>query len=209
MPFADNPHNHSNKHQSSAQSRFWRNSISNPELLSLLNSPGTHHIGNLYRKSGIKINLGDSHSEEAKKIKSMMQFIKSNLGDSILLKIKAENDKLTGEGDSTNQGLALGQNQKQGNLSQEQHQKIMFFGMEFNKSLNPRSMTDPDLLEETYIKSIAVSILAETNGNSKVAESVLSNGGLMAIKQLDVKDLRNLLSDLQSDIHKDNTPQKE
>ena len=81
--------------------------------------------------------------------------------------------------------------------------------MEFNKSLNPRSILAPDLLEETYIKAIAVSILAETNGNSKLAESVLLNGGLQAMKQLDIKDLRSLLGDLQVDFNKESTLQKE
>ncbi len=207
MSFADNPHN--NHHQSSSYSKFWQNTIFDPKLLAELNSSGSHHIGDLYRKTGMKINLNDLNHEEAIKIKSIIQFIKDKIGNLILLKIKSEHDKLLASGDSGNKELSLGQNQKQGNLSQQQHQKIIFFGVEFNKSLNPRSMVAPDLLEETYIKAMAVSILAETNGNSKLAESVLLNGGLQAMKQLDIKDLRSLLGDLQADFNKENTLQKE
>ena len=207
MSFADNPHN--NHHQSSSYSKFWQSTILDPKLLAELNSSGAHHIGDLYRKTGMKINLNDLNHEEAIKIKSVIQFIKGKIGNLILLKIKAEHDKLLASGDSGNKELSLGQNQKQGNLSQQQHQKIIFFGMEFNKSLNPRSILAPDLLEETYIKAIAVSILAETNGNSKLAESVLLNGGLQAMKQLDIKDLRSLLGDLQVDFNKESTLQKE
>ena len=207
MSFADNPHN--NHHQSSSYSKFWQSTILDPKLLAELNSSGAHHIGDLYSKTGMKINLNDLNHEEAIKIKSVIQFIKGKIGNLILLKIKAEHDKLLASGDSGNKELSLGQNQKQGNLSQQQHQKIIFFGMEFNKSLNPRSILAPDLLEETYIKAIAVSILAETNGNSKLAESVLLNGGLQAMKQLDIKDLRSLLGDLQVDFNKESTLQKE
>jgi len=207
MSFADNFHNN---HQSSNQRKFWCNNISNLELLMELNSLDAHHIGDVYHKNGMKINLNDLNGEEAKKIRSMINFIKNKIGNSILLKIKAENDKLfIGDDNSDNKERSLGQNRAQGNLSQQQHQKIIFFGREFNKSLNPRSMTEPYLLEETYIKAIAVSILSETNGNSKMAESVLLNGGLQAIKQLDIKDLRNLLADLQAGSHKESAPQKE
>ena len=208
MSFVDNPHNN---HHLPNQHKFWCNTVSNPELLKELNSSNAHHIGDLYRKNGMKINLGDLNSEEARRIKSIIQFIKGRIGNAILLKIKAENDKLlvNSNGEAGNKERALGQNEAQGNLSQVQHQKIIFFGREFNKSLNPRSITEPDLLEENYIKAIAVSILAETNGNSKMAESVLTNGGLQAIKQLDIKDLRNLLGELQSGIQKENIPQKE
>jgi hypothetical protein len=51
-------------------------------------------------------------------------------------------------------------------------------------------------LEELYIQSVAVSLLAESDGNSAIAKTILHNGGMEAIKKMDVNSLKVVLDQL-------------
>jgi hypothetical protein len=53
-------------------------------------------------------------------------------------------------------------------------------------------------LEELYIKAVAVSLLAESDGNSAIAKQILYDGGLDAIKKMDVTSLRTILDQLNN-----------
>lgn len=57
-------------------------------------------------------------------------------------------------------------------------------------------MTKHLRLEELYIQSVAVSLLAESDGDCAIAKEILHNGGMDAIKKMDVSSLKSILDQL-------------
>ena len=58
-----------------------------------------------------------------------------------------------------------------------------------------------DNIEEFYIRAVATSILAETDGDSVAAKEILENGGMKVVKNLDKESVVDLLVDLQFHIY--------
>lgn len=69
-----------------------------------------------------------------------------------------------------------------------------------SKDKNDKNMEHNHLdhlrLEELYIKSVAVSLLAESDGRCEMAKEILFNGGMEAIKKMDVASLQTVLDQL-------------
>ena len=64
------------------------------------------------------------------------------------------------------------------------------------KKEEPKNINEHLRLEELYIQSVAVSLLAESDGSSSIAKEILHNGGLDAIKKMDVASLKVILDQL-------------
>ena len=121
-----------------------------------------HHIGDLYRQGGMKINL-KKKSTEAENLIKVMNFIIHGMT----------------QGDMA-EGSIL-----ESYLEDGEHHKV-------------RSLDEVDSLAEYEIKAIAVSILAETNGNVGMAKDILTISGFSILKKMNANELQHLKSDLQS-----------
>ncbi|MDA0902181.1 MAG: hypothetical protein O3B09_02065 [Proteobacteria bacterium] len=161
--------------------------------------PESSHIGEYYRQHGMKIDPQAPNDPKAIALKEIMDDIKRNIKADDHFKELAEEEiehsqKLNEESDDETYEA-----EKIRSLGNGKKKKRMFIlGKWLELSDHSRSLHSVDLLEEYCIKAVAVSILAETNGNSKIARKILNEaGGMKIIKSLDVESLRELLTDLQ------------
>jgi hypothetical protein len=74
---------------------------------------------------------------------------------------------------------------------------IRFHGHNYKLRDKYRESYSMDTVEELYIKALAVSILAESNGKSDIAKDILYNGGMDVIKNIQTESVNDLLLDLQ------------
>ena len=152
-----------------------------------------HHIGDFYRRNGMKIDL-NKDSPEANNLLSVMNFIIDGL---------QKNNKNCDENPILNKNLfAPQQNLK--NQVGEQNLLTKYINSNDNQYKQSRRFAEIDLPEEYEIKAIAVSILAETNGDAKLAQFILNNAGLTIIKSMNVGELNHLKADLQSTVNNQN-----
>jgi hypothetical protein len=168
--------------------KLWRDELmklvkENPEIMELITQIDglEHHIGDHYLKQGMKIKR---YNEEMKNIISIMNFIKSLSEDH-------ENEKT--------KTAILGKNQEETSGKGKGSSLLEHKGV-YNAGENAqiRSLEEALLPEESAVRAIAVSILAETNGNSEIAKEILSISGLKMLKSMDPKALVHLQEDLQA-----------
>jgi hypothetical protein len=144
-----------------------------------------HHIGDFYRKFGMGINLGDS-SKKAADLLQVMGFITNGL-------VNEENVDIRPIVDEED----VDDLEKMPNLT---HKNALdkYRQLYGRKNRKQRLLFAMDLPEEIEIKAIAISILAETNGNVQMAHDILSVAGLKIIKSMSHTELRHLKADLQA-----------
>lgn len=155
--------------------------------------------GKFYLHYGMRINL-KKQSEEAKKIIELMHIIrKSHTQNDIFDKmadIKIQENKIKNNKENSLISMIKSSNNSGsddggGSSNQELEKEVI------NKK-NPeiRNINEHLRLEELYIQSVAVSLLAESDGNSAIAKEILHNGGMEAIKKMDVNSLKVILDQL-------------
>ncbi len=148
-----------------------------------------HHIGDCYRKNGMKIDL-NRKSDEATNILKVMNFIVGGL---------TKDDGREDRAVDINTKLFLDQQAPEGGIVDEYGSELLQYQQIYGtKGKKSRGFSEMELLEEVNIRAIAVSILAETNGSAKIAQDILSAAGLKIIKKMDIGELQHLRSDLQS-----------
>lgn len=136
------------------------------------------HVGDFYRKSGMKIDLKNESDPAVKSLKTVMDYISKNWDSS----------------DSSSDGSS-------GNEEKAKSFEKDGLGIEFGDedwSSKSRNLNSIDLPEEMMIKAIAVSILSETDGDCDLAKNVLDSGGLKMIKSMSLKGLQKLIENLKS-----------
>ena len=68
--------------------------------------------------------------------------------------------------------------------------------IEVKDSGDERGASEHLRLEEVYIQAVAVSLLAESDGDCAIAKKILHNGGMEAIKKMDISFLKTTLDQL-------------
>ena len=127
-----------------------------------------HHIGDFYRKSGMKIALDRNSSESTNLLKVINTIVQG-------LKNSDTEGNLTARG----KDLIILSHGDDNQAELLQYKQI--YG---DQKERDRSLAEMDLPEEFEVKAMAVSILAETNGDVKLAKDILSVSGLKIIKKL-------------------------
>jgi hypothetical protein len=159
--------------------------------------------GKFYLYYGMRINL-KKPSEEAKQIIELMHIIrKSHTKNDIFDKmadIKIQENKIKNNQQnslisiiksSSKSTLNSSSDDDGGSSNQELEKEVT---QEKNPEIN--NIHEHLRLEELYIQSVAVSLLAESDGNSAIAKKILHNGGMEAIKKMDVNSLKVVLDQL-------------
>ncbi len=148
-----------------------------------------HHIGDVYRHHGMKVDL-NRESGEATAILKVMNFIIGGL-----TKDEGREDKAIEIDEELFFTTDIPDSCIVDEFESELLQYKQIYGTDNKQS---RKLETMELPEEVDIKAIAVSILAETNGSVKMAQDILSVAGLKIIKNMKVAELRHLRADLQS-----------
>lgn len=175
------------KHQ---HPKYWQEKLeelqeNNPkvkEILAKINHH-QHHLGDYYLKFGMKIDLNKT-SPEAENLRKVMDLIMEGL--------KSDTDDDKPKIIAVDESKPLNQE-----ISEPENELLQYKGVS-NKKRKLRQLYDQDLLEENIIKGIAVSILAETDGNAKIAADVLTTAGLKIIKSMNKEELKELSGALKS-----------
>lgn len=169
-------------------------------------------VGDFYRKNGMRIDLADKENDQAQKIDSIMEYIKQGVGDDFKKVAMEQYEDIVGGEDRDGNGgqdkelekgqvatvQVLGEGGEVKERLYDKEKEVEFFGQIYSKAVKSRSIVSMDSLEETYIKAVAVSILAETDGDDSIAREILQNGGMSVVKSLDRNGLRDLLQDLNA-----------
>lgn len=148
------------------------------KIINEQNKSENSHLGNFYLNSGMKINIDNQSDPAAVSLKSLMDYIKKNWDSS---------------GDNNDNGSSDNQEKNKTNLEDQSQDQSTD-----SDHTKPRSIDSVDLPEETTIKAMAVSILAETDGNCDLAKEVLNIGGLKMMKSMSPRGLDKLIKDLES-----------
>lgn len=155
--------------------------------------------GKFYLHYGMRINFR-KQSKEAKKIIELMHIIrKSHTQNDIFDKmadIKIQENKIKNNRKNSlismiNSSNISGSDDSGGSSNQELEKEVIN-----KKSREIHNINEHLRLEELYIQSVAVSLLAESDGNSEMAKEILHNGGMEAIKKMDVNSLKVILDQL-------------
>jgi hypothetical protein len=149
-------------------------------------SKESHNVGRLYRSQGMSI-LPNSQQYAA--LQEVMDYIKSDMTSSENIHNICEDQQTELEKDKV--------------VHPDDHEQesgkdiILFCGRKFKLREKYRSEYAMDTIEEFYIKAVAVSIMAESDGNSQVAKEILDNGGMAIVKNLNQESVMELLQELQ------------
>ncbi len=179
---------HHNQFPGDSNHKYWHTKLEHIEgekAKNIINQldHSNHHIGDFYLHNGMRINL-EKESPQALELLKVMNFIAVSLiGDG-----GAENMIKVGK------KLFLKQESKKDFEDELLQYKQIYRDVKKNR----RSLIEIDLPEEVVIKTIAVSILAETNGNAKMATDLISSGGIETIKKMNVTELQHLIGELKS-----------
>ncbi len=149
-------------------------------------SKETHAVSRFYRSQGMHI-LPNSEQYEA--LKEVMDYIKEDFRSSENIHHICE--------DQQNELEKENMVRKHTNEDEIGKDVILFCGKKYKLRDEYRAEYEMDTIEEFYIKALAVSIMAESDGNSKVAKDILDKGGMAIVKNLDQESVVELLVDLQ------------
>ena len=148
-----------------------------------------HHIGDCYRKTGMKIDL-NRETPEATSILKVINFIVDGL-----TKDEGQEDRSVAIDEKTFFDQQIAECDIVDDFESELSEYVQIYGNNGRKS---RSLAEKELPEEVDIRAMAVSILAETNGSVQMAKDILSMAGLKIIKKMNIGELQHLKGDLQS-----------
>lgn len=157
-------------------------------------------IGEFYRLYGMTIKF-NKNDPKAQAIIDLMHIIRrSHTKNDIFNKladVKIKEDQLKNKKTSLismiNDSKSQISNTEDSDSSSNQEKEITIEKKEKNND-----HADHLRLEELYIRAVAVSLLAESDGNSAVAKEILYDGGLDAIKKMDITSLRAILDQLNN-----------
>ena len=138
-----------------------------------------HHIGDFYRKNGLSLDLETPESVAAQDLSKLVNYICLEI---LKDAYKDDDSKIERIKDDQNLGKS----------------PLMIYKQFYGDNVKQRSLASMDLLDEANIKAIAVSILAETNGNSQIAYEILTTSGLEIIKSMSKRELDFVKADLQT-----------
>jgi hypothetical protein len=183
---------------------YWRNNFSKGGKKTNLDTNIVGKKGRFYLYHGMRIDLG-KETPESLPIIELMRIIRENHDKNDIFDkmadIKIKEDKV-----KKNQKTGLismikdisSSDSDGGSANQELEMEL-----QPEKQEDVRSNTEHLRLEELYIQSVAVSLLAESDGNSSVAKEILFNGGMEAIKKMDVASLKTILDQLNDVVIED------
>lgn len=174
---------------------YWRkavNEIQQKEIFSI--APEDYYFsdeffeskGRFFRAQGMTIHANHDQYES---LKEVMDYLKNDPDSSKHIHEICEEHKL----ELLDKRAALN-----ADLDEETGKDlILFHGHKYQLREHFREEYAVDTIEEFYIKALAVSILAETDGNSKIARDILEGGGMLIIKNLQPESVVSLLQELQ------------
>lgn len=177
---------------------YWRNHFKKNTRNAPTKENKISKKGQFYLHYGMRVNLKNK-TEEALAIIELMHIVrkehtKNDIFDK-MADIKIHEEKIK---NSKNSGLismindiASSGDDGEGSSDQELEKSVLL-----EKKPEEIDMTKHLRLEELYIQSVAVSLLAESDGNCAIAKEILHNGGMDAIKKMDVSSLKSILDQL-------------
>lgn len=172
-----------NKADDTSYRNYWREKLVHDgeigKKFNDLDHSENSHVGDFYRKSGMKIDLRNESDPVVESLKTVMAYIVNNWDSN-------------GSGSDGSSG-----NKERAKSFEKDGLEIGIIDDE-DLSTKSRDAESIDLPEETVIKAIAVSILSETDGDCNLAKNVLDSGGLKMIKSMSPKGLQKLIENLKS-----------
>lgn len=177
---------------------YWRNNFKKNTRNAPTKENKIGKKGQFYLHYGMRVNLKNK-TEEALAIIELMHIVrkehtKNDIFDK-MADIKIHEGKIK---NSKNSGLLSmikdiesSGDDSGGSSNQELEKSVLL-----EKKPEEIDMTKHLRLEELYIQSVAVSLLAESDGNCAIAKEILHNGGMDAIKKMDVSSLKSILDQL-------------
>lgn len=154
------------------------------------NSYQSSKIGRYYRTQGMYIQEG---SEQYEVLKEVMDYIRNDRNSSQNIKKVIDAQRTAVEHDK----LLEQTNSRSVDENEMGKDIIMFAGNKYRLREEHRAEYEMDTIEELYVKAVAVSIMAETDGRSNTAKEILENGGMDVVKNLEPESVADLLVDLQ------------